>query len=53
MVLGATCRKSKELNASQHADNGLFRDKDRRPEAIRWWTVRFFAGPSWTALFLL
>jgi hypothetical protein len=32
MKLGVTCGKSMELNASQHADKGLFRNGDQRPE---------------------
>jgi hypothetical protein len=34
-VLRMACGRSKELNASQHADKGLFRDGDRRPERER------------------
>ena len=34
-MLRVTCGGSKELNASQHADKGLFRDGDRRPEPER------------------
>jgi hypothetical protein len=32
MELGVTGGRSKELNASQHADKELFREGDRRPE---------------------
>jgi hypothetical protein len=47
MVLGVACEKSRELNASQHADKALFRNGNQRPErekesgraasTARWW----------------